>query len=925
MVALRNKSEFIIANAPTPIIDIRPDLSIQYANHAFADLIDTPFADIQKMNISDFDVRNRVGRSLGEGIETKSTVHGELEAVVPSGTKHLQYNYTPFFDDEGNLLSIFAYYIDRTAEKSAVRDIIALTDKCQAGNLDARLDSAQYSGELSRLMEGINGTLDSIIGPLNVAAEYVDRIAKGDLPPRITDEYNGDFNEIKNNLNNCIDSLTRLLSDTTRMYEEHKAGDIEASIDVTLYQGFYRDITSGYNDAVSLHIGTVLKILTILTSYSEGDFNPVLERLPGKQVLANEKMDQLKGNILTLIDDCNLLTKAAVEGKLDTRADATKHQGDYRKIVEGINSTLDAVIGPLNVAAEYVDRISKGDLPPRITDEYNGDFNEIKNNLNACIDVVNHLVDDAGMLTAAASAGRLDTRADATKHQGDYRKIVDGINGTLDAVIKPLHDAGAVLERMALNDHTQGMDESAYQGDFVTFAANINAVRERVNHIAGSIEKISLGDLSELDEYRKIGRRSDQDRVVPGFIKVFENLQALTNDTHLLVDAAAAGNFDIRAEEDRHEGEYRRIIEGINATVDSIANKAAWYESILDAIPFPVSVTDLHMNWTFLNPATAKMANVDRKQAIGTQCNRWNANICRTKECGIECLRAGKRETFFEQEGGFFKVDVGYVKDASGKDVGHVEVIKDITAIKKVEKYLDESVYNITNCLGLFAKGKTDFDVQVPDSDQYTKEVREKIVTLTDNLHQARDSVKNLVLQANGLAQAAIRGDLKHRADANQVAGDFAEVVNGVNKTLETVGVPLNAAARWIEDVAYGRNVQDITDEYPGDYAIIKTNINESNRVLRGLLTETDRLSKGATAGDLKVRGDLSQYTGAWKGILAGINETLDTVVTPVQEAIRVAERYAQADFSVRFDSSIPVAGDWIGFKDALDDIGIQI
>ena len=60
----------------------------------------------------------------------------------------------------------------------------------------------------------------------------------------------------------------------------------------------------------------------------------------------------------------------------------SKHQGDFRKIVQGVNDTLDAVIGPLNVAAEYVDRISKGDIPAKITDNYNGDFNEIKNNLN---------------------------------------------------------------------------------------------------------------------------------------------------------------------------------------------------------------------------------------------------------------------------------------------------------------------------------------------------------------------------------------------------------------------------------------------------------------------------------------------------------------------------------------------------------------
>ena len=44
------------------------------------------------------------------------------------------------------------------------------------------------------------------------------------------------------------------------------------------------------------------------------------------------------------------------------------------------------------MSAEYMDRISKGDIPPKITDNYNGDFNEIKNNLNACIGWLNDLV-----------------------------------------------------------------------------------------------------------------------------------------------------------------------------------------------------------------------------------------------------------------------------------------------------------------------------------------------------------------------------------------------------------------------------------------------------------------------------------------------------------------------------------------------------
>ena len=66
-----------------------------------------------------------------------------------------------------------------------------------------------------------------------------------------------------------------------------------------------------------------------------------------------------------MVADAVMLAKAAVEGKLATRADASKHQGDFRKIVQGVNDTLDAVIGPLNVAAKYVDRHLQGRHPGR--------------------------------------------------------------------------------------------------------------------------------------------------------------------------------------------------------------------------------------------------------------------------------------------------------------------------------------------------------------------------------------------------------------------------------------------------------------------------------------------------------------------------------------------------------------------------------
>jgi methyl-accepting chemotaxis protein len=189
-----------------------------------------------------------------------------------------------------------------------------------------------------------------------------------------------------------------------------------------------------------------------------------------------------------LVEEAGILTKAAVEGRLATRGNADKFQGGFREIVKGVNDTLDAVIGPLNVAAGYVDRISHGDIPAKITDSYNGDFNAIKSNLNRAIDAVNALVADANMLAVAAVEGRLATRADASKHEGDFHKIVQGVNNTLDSVIKPLQEGAAILKEMSAGDMTVRM-EGEYNGD-------LQLLKDSINQTSESLEK-ALKNVSE--------------------------------------------------------------------------------------------------------------------------------------------------------------------------------------------------------------------------------------------------------------------------------------------------------------------------------------------------------------------------------------------------------------------------------------------
>jgi signal transduction histidine kinase/HAMP domain-containing protein len=158
-------------------------------------------------------------------------------------------------------------------------------------------------------------------------------------------------------------------------------------------------------------------------------------------------MIQMVNSITSLISDADTLAHAAVAGRLGSRADISRHQGGFQQIMQGFNETLNAVIGPLNVAAEYVDRISKGDIPPPITDTYHGDFNEIKCNINHCLDIMNNLLSETNGVLAAAAEGRLDQRADANLFIGDWRQLVLGVNDIVTEIVNPLRHTTDLLNQ----------------------------------------------------------------------------------------------------------------------------------------------------------------------------------------------------------------------------------------------------------------------------------------------------------------------------------------------------------------------------------------------------------------------------------------------------------------------------------------------
>ena len=614
-----------------------------------------------------------------------------------------------------------------------------------------------------------------------------------------------------------------------------------------------------------------------------------------------------------LMSETRQLIDAATAGKLDARGDASRINFEFRGIVQGFNDTLDAVIGPLNVAAEYVDRIGKGDIPPKITDNYQGDFNEIKNNLNACI---------------------------------------DGIGG--------LVEASAVLHRMAVSDFSTDIT-GQYQGIFNEVAETIGSMQQFMKDVVRVTTNVAEGNFDDLVVLKGIGRRSEQDELMPAYIGMMENVTALTVDINLLSAAAIAGEFATRADASKHQGEFRKVVEGVNGTLDTVVEKIYWYEALLDSIPWPLSVTDMNMQWTFVNKPVEDMLKIKRTEVLGKHCSNWGAGICNTPKCGVDGLRRGILQTTFEQIGMNFQVDTMYITNAKGERVGHIEVVQDITKASHITDYQKEAVRVIAGSLMQLAKGDLNLNLTLADGDQFTEDVRANFLEIAESINQVRQAVGALITDANMLSKAGVEGQLAVRADVTKHQGDYRTIIEGVNETLDAVIGPLNVAGQVLEKLSVNDYTVGMATSYQGDFGVFAHSINDLRErllvfqnvvvhVADGDMTDLDNLKRvgkrseqdqmvpafilmmetlqhvigeaaviidAAAQGQLSVRGEAAQFHGSYREIVEGLNHIMDTVVAPITEASAVLERLAQNDLTVRMTGNY--AGDFALIKENLN------
>ncbi len=214
-------------------------------------------------------------------------------------------------------------------------------------------------------------------------------------------------------------------------------------------------------------------------------------------------------NITNLLDESKRLTDAVESGELSVRADVDKINFEFQGIVKGMNETVEAFVKPINVTSDYVSQIGNGIIPPKISEEYKGDFNEIKDSLNSCIDAMTGLLEETTSLILAGQEGKLDARGNAAAFKGSWGEMIRGINTMLDAILEPISEAKGVLEEMAKGDLTKKVTGN-YKGDHalikVAISSSLDSLNDTLGQVSSASDQITYGSQQVSDSSQSLSQ-----------------------------------------------------------------------------------------------------------------------------------------------------------------------------------------------------------------------------------------------------------------------------------------------------------------------------------------------------------------------------------------------------------------------------------
>ncbi len=322
-------------------------------------------------------------------------------------------------------------------------------------------------------------------------------------------------------------------------------------------------------------------------------------------------LDQLGNSMAGMVDsikavnsEVSTLTQSALDGRLEIRADASAHKGDFSVMVGGINQLMDAIVEPINEASSVLGSAANKDLSGRMTGSYKGrlatlqnDVNRMLDTLNVSLEQVSATVDQVSSASDQISQGNQSLAEGASEQASSLEEVSSSIEemasmtrqnadnaGQADSLSKSASEsAGQGTQAMirmteAINEIKQSSDETSRivkTIDEIAFQTNLLALNAAVE--AARAGEAGKGFAVVAAEVRNLAQRSaEAARTTAGLIEKSveksENGVDITVEVGKILKEISEGTGKVSDLVDEISEAAREQAAGIDQINDSVAD-----------------------------------------------------------------------------------------------------------------------------------------------------------------------------------------------------------------------------------------------------------------------------------------------------------------------------------------------------------------